>query len=64
MANLQQALNEAHDAGVIKYEDYSKESPCFALSLCRERITITTEKALAQSVRDEISAELKKQRGW
>lgn len=51
---LQWALNEAHEAKVIVYEDYTDQSPCSTLSETWERIKATTEKQLAQAMRDEI----------
>lgn len=50
---LQQALTDAHNADVIAYDD-SKDSPCEALSECWARIKRTTEKQLAQAMREEI----------
>lgn len=51
---FQCALNDAHHAGVIQYKDYQLESPCKPFGEVWERLHITTEKALAQAMREEI----------
>lgn len=56
---LANALTEAHSAGVIKYDDdlpnsYTELAPCWAHWECHKRIISTTEKALAQAMRQEI----------
>lgn len=53
---LQTALNNAHARGVIKYnkEKFNEESPCHMLWEVDDRIRKTTEKALAQAMREEI----------
>lgn len=58
---LQCALNAAHDAGVIEYEPskYDEESPCSTLYETWNRIKRTTEKKLAQAMRDEIAGKKK-----
>ena len=50
------ALNEAHDARVLVYDsqEYKDESPCATNWQTEERIKATTEKALAQAMREEI----------
>lgn len=53
-AKLQEALNDAHDAEVIVYASYSDESPCKTLYETWERIKKTTEKQLANAMREEI----------
>ncbi len=58
MYRLQCALNAAHDAEVIKYENYN-EGPCHALSEVRDRIEKTTEKARAKAFKDEVMSNLK-----
>lgn len=57
--HLQCALNRAHDLRVIRYEDYSEESPCKTLMQTKNRIKLTTEKALAEAMSEEIMKELK-----
>lgn len=51
---LQYALNDAHEAGVIVYAAYSEESPCKTLFETWARIKATTEKQLAEAMREEI----------
>lgn len=53
-AQLQAALNDAHQANVIVYTSYKDESPCFTLYETWDRIKATTEKTLAQAMRNEI----------
>lgn len=55
-AKLQDALTEAHGAKVIVYPDneQSEKSPCWALHDCWTRFKASTEKQLAQAMRDEI----------
>lgn len=57
---LSKALNDAHNAKVLVYEDYREESPCYTKYEMEDRILKTTEKALAQAMRDEISEKV----GW
>lgn len=54
---LQRALDRAHEAEVIEYQDYKTQSPCQSLYETWERIKQTTEKSLAQALRDEIHRE-------
>lgn len=54
---FQAALNEAHMADVIKYEDQG-DSPCDAFWECWERVEKTTGPQLQQAMRDEIRKEL------
>lgn len=61
---LQDALTEAHNKGIIKYEDkeensYFKYAPCSPAWECRERVNKTTEKALAQAMKTEIMRTIK-----
>lgn len=58
---LQQALNDAHNIGVISYpkDNYNENAPCWAMVELRSRITQTTEKALADVIRTEIRASIK-----
>lgn len=51
---LQLALNDAHVARVIDYKDYSSESPCSTLHETWERVKKTSEKQLAEAMREEI----------
>lgn len=53
---LSLALNEAHDANVIRYDKdkFQEDSPCKTHWQTQERIRLTTEKALAQAMREEI----------
>lgn len=55
-AKLQEALNEAHHAEVIMYDSklYHEQSPCSTLYITWDRIKATTEKQLAQAMREEI----------
>jgi len=53
-SRLQDALTAAHNADVIEYEHYDNESPCKTLYETWDRIKITTEKALADAMRQEI----------
>lgn len=53
-AKLQEALNEAHNAQVLMYDDYETESPCKTLYETWDRIKATTEAQLAQAMREEI----------
>lgn len=52
---LQIALNDAHNTNVISYTDYDTQSPCKTLFETWERIKETTEKQLAQAMREEIA---------
>lgn len=54
---LQCALNDAHNADVIKYDgkNYEQESPCKSLYECLDRIKATTAAQLAQAMREEIA---------
>jgi hypothetical protein len=58
---LQKALNDAHNANVIEYEDgkFNEQAPCRTSSELRDRINLTTEKARARAFRDECMDELK-----
>lgn len=51
---LQEALNAAHNAEVLKYTDFDNQSPCKTHNQTWERILATTEKQLAQAMRREI----------
>lgn len=53
-AKLQEALNDAHHAEVIVYDDYTTQSPCKTLYETWARIKATTEKQLSQAMREEI----------
>lgn len=55
---LNKALNNAHNLDVIKYDEY-KDSPCAALSECRDCFDRTTEKARAKAFADEIKENIK-----
>lgn len=59
---LQKALDDAHNADVIKYEKYQEQSPCQTNWETKTRINATTEKQLAEAFRDEILADLKKKK--
>lgn len=48
------ALNEAHQANVIQYDDYQSQSPCKTFGETWQRVLATTEKQLAQAMREEI----------
>jgi len=54
---LQEALNDAHNANVIRYDSkfYNEQSPCKLLYQVWERIKLTTHDQLAQAMRDEIN---------
>lgn len=52
---LRDALNEAHNLEVIRYDDYEAESPCKTNWETWKRIQNTTEKALAEAMRREIN---------
>jgi hypothetical protein len=58
---LQNALNDAHNASVIKYPDgaYRDEAPCASHWVTRDKIDATTEKNLANAMRSEIKKEMK-----
>jgi conjugal transfer/entry exclusion protein len=61
---LQDALNEAHNMDVIKYNhdeegSYNKYAPCSPAYECRERVRKTTEAALAEAMRTEIKRTIK-----
>lgn len=51
---LQVALNDAHLADVIAYDDYKLEAPCAAMEDLRERIRCTTNTQVAKAVENEI----------
>lgn len=53
-AKLQEALNDAHRAEVIVYDNYDVESPCKTLYETWDRMKTTTEKTLAEAMRTEI----------
>lgn len=56
---LQRALNDAHNAKVISYDGrFTEEAPCWAHYECWLRVKKTTEKQLAQAMRDEIRKEI------
>jgi hypothetical protein len=56
---LQAALTHAHNIDVIQYDQlkYNELAPCRSLAELRDRVRASTEKALAQAMREEI-------RGW
>lgn len=56
---LQKALNHAHEIGVLRYQDYTDQSPCWSLSNCKDRVWDTTKDALAEAARTECMNELK-----
>ena len=51
---LQRALNDAHNADVIMYDDYTTEAPCKAMDDLRERVRCTTNAQVAKAVELEI----------
>lgn len=58
---LQKALDDAHNAEVIEYEEaYSVAAPCSTNFETKKRIEATTEKQLAKAFREEVLADLKK----
>lgn len=61
---LQQALNRAHEAKLIDYEDYVTEAPCAAMDTVRLRIDATTEKARAKAMKEEILNDVKGIPNW
>lgn len=61
---LQDALNEAHNKGIIAYPEkeegsYFKYAPCAPAYECRERINKTTQLALAEAMKSEIMKGIK-----
>lgn len=58
---LQVALNNAHEAEVIVYDDgrFVDEGPCYSLDQCKKRIELTTMVARAMAFRTECLRELK-----
>lgn len=48
------AMNAAHHANVIQYKDFTAESPCSTHCATEDRIDSTTEKQLAQAMKEEI----------
>lgn len=59
--HLRCALNQAHQMEVISYPntEFREKAPCASLEELSNRIRLTTEKALALSMREEIMKELK-----
>lgn len=59
--HLSAALHDAHNKGVIEYDNgnYKDEGPCYSLSQVSERVRKTTDKALARAMRREISDQVK-----
>lgn len=57
---LHAALCDAHRKGIIEYSDgkYQEEGPCYSLSQVRDRIDMTTEKALLNAIRTEIKSKI------
>lgn len=55
---LESALNDAHNADVIEYpsDKFADEAPCYLVYKLQDRIRKTTEKALAQAMRSEITS--------
>jgi hypothetical protein len=53
---LRKALNDAHHAGVIKYDNkrFAETSPCHSVWESEGRFVQSTEKQLAQAMREEI----------
>lgn len=59
---LQKALNDAHDCGLIDYEQYGKPplpSACGALSEAKKNFESAVEKQLYYTLRNELMNELK-----
>lgn len=56
-SRLASALVDAYSVDVIVYEDHETESPCAALYEVWRRIKKSTEKQLAQAMREEIKTE-------
>lgn len=56
---LHQSLNSAHRVGVLNYQNYEIESPCYMMSKVKERIDNTTMKSRADAFKRECMDELK-----
>lgn len=56
--NLQSALNDAHNAELIKYETYD-QGPCKVLYEVRDRIFTTTEAQVARITHESIKDGIK-----
>lgn len=58
---LHKALNDAHNAEVIKYDSskYGELAPCFSMGELKERIENTTLKARAEALKQEVMDEMK-----
>jgi hypothetical protein len=52
--HLNRALYQAHEMGVIQYDEYANESPCKSLYECETRLEKTTERALARAFRSMV----------
>ena len=47
---LQNALNDAHNRGLIKYTNYQEDSPCEALAETRNRFKRVTKDQIAEII--------------
>lgn len=58
---LQRALDDAHNADVIKYPEgtYNEQAPCWASWELRKRIDATTEKQRAEAFKEQCMDKIK-----
>ena len=51
---LSTALNDAHNADLIKYDQYAGNAPCESLWQCRERVEKTTAPQIANIIQSQV----------
>lgn len=56
---LQHALNDAHNAGLIVYEKYPEQAPCWALYEMERRVVASTQEIIAEMVHQSVKKEVR-----